>query len=264
MNQSPANNIVDLESCDTPQKLLDLFVASCYKNIQTKPLEGTMDRVPQYVTEMLNRKKQLLEELRKLDAAIDILTGKSEPLPLKPPPTPKPPGPIVSWTSEVRRVFFDNDYLTLDGVMEILEKNGLPGFRHHRTRNKVNTALKRMVENYKTLSLTDDGRHYKTELWKNETTRPRTPRRLLQQKPITQHQPSIRDRAYRALKDYGNQIHYVNLMEILKRNGTEIGGKDPKANFTAHLSGDNRFKSLGGGIWTLSEWMTDSVNGGNQ
>jgi hypothetical protein len=61
----------------------------------------------------------------------------------------------------------------------------------------------------------------------------------------------IRNTMVEILREQGTAMHYGELHQGLTARGVEVKGKDPRRNIAAHLSNDDRFRSLGGGIWDL-------------
>lgn len=53
----------------------------------------------------------------------------------------------------------------------------------------------------------------------------------------------------------GDSLHYRQIHDELIKRGVRVGGEDPGRTVGAHLSGDMRFESLGGGMWTLRRWV---------
>ena len=69
---------------------------------------------------------------------------------------------------------------------------------------------------------------------------------------------SIGDAMEQILRKDGSPKHYRNIYELLKASGTRVNGADPIKNTGAHLSADERFESLGAGMWGLAEWRKNS------
>ena len=64
--------------------------------------------------------------------------------------------------------------------------------------------------------------------------------------------PQLSDAIYCILRS-GGSLHRGTIYERLVEMGFQIGGQHPINNMSARLSLDTRFKSLGGGVWTLAE-----------
>ncbi len=63
------------------------------------------------------------------------------------------------------------------------------------------------------------------------------------------------DHIERVLRRAGEPLNYLDILNRLKtEENFDIGGKDPKANLTAKLSGSRKFKRVERGVYILSEW----------
>ncbi len=68
----------------------------------------------------------------------------------------------------------------------------------------------------------------------------------------------IRDASERVLQDAGEPLHYREIHRRLVERGITVNGKDPGRVLGAQLSADHeRFKSIGGGKWTLVAGFPD-------
>lgn len=65
---------------------------------------------------------------------------------------------------------------------------------------------------------------------------------------------TIRNGMFVILKEVGIPLHYSELLRRLEERGVAVNGKDPLRLVGAHLSNDERFKGIGGGIWGLHSW----------
>jgi hypothetical protein len=63
---------------------------------------------------------------------------------------------------------------------------------------------------------------------------------------------SIRNVTYELLDRSGGALQVAELLDFLRERGLTVRGSDPRRNLAAHLSADARFKSLGNGLWDLS------------
>lgn len=63
---------------------------------------------------------------------------------------------------------------------------------------------------------------------------------------------SLRNAMWEILKEEGSPLHFKEIYERLKARGIQVAGKEPDRNVGAHLSADERFKSLGQGMWGLA------------
>lgn len=63
----------------------------------------------------------------------------------------------------------------------------------------------------------------------------------------------IRNVVASILREHGGPMHYGELHDLLVERGVEVKGKDPRRNLAAHLSNDDRFRSLGSGMWDLRQ-----------
>lgn len=76
-------------------------------------------------------------------------------------------------------------------------------------------------------------------------------RRLLHVTP----NDTFEDVAVRVLKRHGEPVHYLELKEKMENEENyTIGGKDPIANITAHLSNSTQIIRFERGIYGLKEW----------
>ncbi len=71
------------------------------------------------------------------------------------------------------------------------------------------------------------------------------------------YQPPFRVVARKILEKYGKPLHYRQLMQLLvEEENYLVGGKNPRANMTAHLSSNKDFVRMEEiGFWGLREWQ---------
>lgn len=70
------------------------------------------------------------------------------------------------------------------------------------------------------------------------------------------------DAAYQLLADSGRPLNRQDIYATLVRQGFKFAGKEPLRTFAAILSGDKRFKPIGGrGSWGLKEWNEGETTG---
>lgn len=65
------------------------------------------------------------------------------------------------------------------------------------------------------------------------------------------------DVAFDVLSGRGAPMHYRDILEEVKREGTAIGGRNPGTTLIAYLGRDKRFskaRETGRGYWQLKEW----------
>lgn len=65
---------------------------------------------------------------------------------------------------------------------------------------------------------------------------------------------TLRNAMVEILQERMRSIHYSDLPSLIEERGIEVRGKDPLRLVAAHLSNDERFKSIGNGIWGLASW----------
>lgn len=65
---------------------------------------------------------------------------------------------------------------------------------------------------------------------------------------------ALRNELWRVLDAEGHPMHYRDLYQRVSAAGIVVHGQEPVRNVGAHLSGDGRFRSLGGGMWGLHSW----------
>ena len=65
----------------------------------------------------------------------------------------------------------------------------------------------------------------------------------------------LRNAMWKILQEEGQPLHYREIYRRLRIKDIDVPGKDPIKNTGAHLSNDERFKSLGGGKWALMSWQ---------
>ncbi len=65
---------------------------------------------------------------------------------------------------------------------------------------------------------------------------------------------TIRNAMVEIFQEHGSAMHYGSLLPLLLRKGVEVNGKDPLRLVAAHLSNDDRFVSVGNGVWGLNSW----------
>lgn len=64
----------------------------------------------------------------------------------------------------------------------------------------------------------------------------------------------VRNTMVEILKEEGKPLHFKRIYQRLRERGVEVAGKEPARNVGAHLSADDRFDSLGQGMWGLASW----------
>jgi DNA-directed RNA polymerase delta subunit len=64
----------------------------------------------------------------------------------------------------------------------------------------------------------------------------------------------LRNTMWDILREEGRALHFRDIYERLAERGARVAGKEPHRNVGAHLSADERFISLGSGIWGLASW----------
>ncbi len=62
---------------------------------------------------------------------------------------------------------------------------------------------------------------------------------------------SVKDTIYEILRDE-SPLHRKDIYERLLQRGVHIGGKMPVNTVGSHLSNDDRFESLGNGVWDIA------------
>lgn len=65
---------------------------------------------------------------------------------------------------------------------------------------------------------------------------------------------AMRNEMVRILSDEGTPLHYKEIYRRLLARGTHVRGDRPENNVGAHLSTDERFQTLGKGMWGLKSW----------
>ena len=76
---------------------------------------------------------------------------------------------------------------------------------------------------------------------------------------LSQPAKTVRNAMLDIFREHGAPLHYKDLHRLLLERNVEVNGKDPARTVGAHLSNDQRFKSLGAGFWGLDSWPA-SVN----
>lgn len=68
-----------------------------------------------------------------------------------------------------------------------------------------------------------------------------------------------REKIIEILKEYPSGLHYRKIYEELENRVYKMKGKEPAYNLLAHMSNDKeeRFESLGKGMWRLREGIVD-------
>jgi hypothetical protein len=69
----------------------------------------------------------------------------------------------------------------------------------------------------------------------------------------------VRNAMWEILKHEGKPLHFKDIYDRLIEHGVRVAGKEPARNVGAHLSADERFRSLGQGRWGLQSWPLDIV-----
>jgi hypothetical protein len=64
----------------------------------------------------------------------------------------------------------------------------------------------------------------------------------------------LRDEMERILEAEGQPMHRKDIYEKVVASGIRVAGDDPLSNAGAHMSADDRFRSIGNGLWGLSKW----------
>lgn len=222
----------------------------------TNKLAGDiMDFISEQIEVFKKRKQSLMDEIKKLDKAINALMGIEEPA--KTDGTKKVAKKRPQWMAETIKIFNIRDYLDIDDIQNTFIENGVERARGYKGRNAINTTLGRLCDRG-ALKKTSENRFYKTEQWQDKTGQSQS--KFKRRKNSIQ---GVSEVAYKIMLEHGNKLHYVYLMELIQKKGVEIGGKEPKSTMSAHLSNDERFKSLGGGEWTLLEWESGTDTSGN-
>jgi len=223
----------------------------------TNKLAGDiMDFISEQVEVFKKRKQSLMDEIKKLDKAINALMGIEEPM-VKTDSTAKVAKKRPRWMAETIKIFNTRDYLDINDIQKTFIENGVEQAKGYKGRNAISTTLGRLCDRG-ALKKTSENKFYKTEQWQNKTGQSQS--KFKRRKNSIQ---GVSEVAYKIMLEHGSRLHYVYLMELIQKKGVEIGGKEPKSTMSAHLSNDKRFKSLGGGEWTLLEWERGTDTGGN-
>lgn len=78
---------------------------------------------------------------------------------------------------------------------------------------------------------------------------------LAGQEELPQTTSNMRDVMEQILRNSGEPLHYRAIYDRLAKMGIQVRGEDPVRNTGAHLSSDERFRSLGDGMWALADWV---------
>ena len=222
--------------------------------IQPELVEDNMDLLKDQIEALNERKMELIEQIRRIDAAVAVLSGDTKQKPSQKPHRNN--NEKFHCMSETINLFNQQDYLSINEIQNFMVQKGIGKASTSGGRNAIATTVGRLVTRG-ALIKTADKRFYKTDQWQEKTQGERKPR------TIRRKSSSISDISYNALQEHGKPIHYTELMKLIQESVT-IGGKDPRSNMTAHLSNDKRFKSLGNGVWTLNEWTGTILNNNNE
>lgn len=68
------------------------------------------------------------------------------------------------------------------------------------------------------------------------------------------HSSNMRDSMEQILRSEARPLHYREIYNRLVASGVRVNGEDPVRNTGAHLSSDDRFQSLGSGMWGMTGW----------
>jgi DNA-directed RNA polymerase delta subunit len=71
---------------------------------------------------------------------------------------------------------------------------------------------------------------------------------------------SMRNEMVRVLEEAGEPLHYKEIHRRLVARGFRVPGERPENNVGAHISKDERFESLGKGMWGLKSWNRPDLN----
>ena len=65
---------------------------------------------------------------------------------------------------------------------------------------------------------------------------------------------SVADEAYKLVSEGGQPIYYKDIADRLIDAGVSIPGRDPQANLLSYIARDQRFRRIGRGMYSLTEW----------
>ncbi len=244
------------KSQETQKKLASVYdsvyITTTIKN-QDKTWEIIMDDFIEQI-ELLKRKKaDLMEQISRVDKAISVLRGEVI--------TPRTPQKkqggkkkeVFACMKETIEIFNQNDYLSKKDILRIMESKGLKQANTLRGKNSLNTTLGRLFDRG-ALAKTETNTYYKTPHWNNGGGKDRIRTRRLKSLSASPAPESISSAAERMLREHESAAHYTQIMKMLEAEGYEIGGKDPRANMTAHLSNNKKIRGVGNGYYELREW----------